>query len=230
VHAAAAACAVPVGCVLVEPVQGRGGERLPPRGFLRRLREICDAEGWLLALDENYTGCGRTGRWFACEHEDVVPDLLCAGKGLASGMPLSACIGRAEWMDAWPPSGGEALHTQTFLGHPAACAAGLASLAVLEEEGLVEHAARVGARALDFLRKESAGRTRVVECRGLGLMIGIECDAPTTAARACRAALARGVIVTPSGDDGRVLSVTPPLCIGEEALLAALGVVLACAA
>jgi 4-aminobutyrate aminotransferase-like enzyme len=230
VRAAAAACAEPVGCVLVEPVQGRGGERVPPRGFLRRLREICDAEGWLLALDEIYSGCGRTGRWFACEHEGVVPDLLCAGKGLASGMPLSACVGRAEVMDAWPASGGEALRTQTFLGHPAACAAGLASLAVLEEEDLVAHAARVGARALDFLRKESAGLPRVVECRGLGLMIGVECDAPQTVARACRAALARGVIVTPSGDDGRVLSVTPPLCIGEEPLLAALGVLLACAA
>jgi 4-aminobutyrate aminotransferase/(S)-3-amino-2-methylpropionate transaminase len=132
-------------------------------------------------------------------------------------------------MDAWPVSTGEALHTQTFLGHPGACAAALASLAALEEEGLVARAAATGARALDFLRKESAAAPRVVECRGLGLMIGIECDDPHTAADACRAALARGVIVLPAGDDGRVLSVTPPLCIDEEALLGALGVVLACA-
>lgn len=225
---AAGACPAPVGCVLVEPVQGRGGERVPPEGFLRRLREICDARGWLLVADEVYTGFGRTGRLFACEHEGVVPDLLCAGKGLTSGMPLSACLGRAAVMDAWPASTGEALHTQTFLGHPAGCAAALASLAVLEEEGLAARAAALGARALDLLRREAKAARRVAEVRGRGLMIGIECDTAATAARACVAALDRGVILLPSGDEGRVLSVTPPLVIGEEALLAALGVVLEC--
>ena len=120
VRRAAAACRAPVGAVLVEPVQGRGGERVPPPGFLAALRRLCDAQGWLLIADEVYTGFGRTGAWFACEHETVRPDLLCVGKGLASGMPISACIGRAEVMDSWPASLGEALHTQTFLGHPPA--------------------------------------------------------------------------------------------------------------
>jgi 4-aminobutyrate aminotransferase/(S)-3-amino-2-methylpropionate transaminase len=217
----------PVGAVLVEPIQGRGGERVPPSGFLSALRALCDREGWLLILDEIYTGFGRTGRWFACEHEGVIPDLLCVGKGLASGMPVSACIGRAQVMDAWPPSHGEALHTQTFLGHPPSCAAALASMAALEEEKLVERAAEDGASALAFLRARTRGLRRVTDVRGRGLMLGIECDTPETSLRGCAAALARGVILLPSGDDGRVLSVTPPLCIGRDALEHALGLVLA---
>ena len=96
----------PVGAVLVEPIQGRGGNREAPVGFLRALRELCDREGWLLIADEIYTGIGRTGRFFACEHEQVVPDLLCVGKALAGGMPLSACLGRADVMAAWPISKG----------------------------------------------------------------------------------------------------------------------------
>jgi len=225
---AAAGSAQPVGAVLVEPIQGRGGERIPPRGFLRKLRRRCDSKGWLLIADEVYTGFGRTGRWFACDHEGVVPDLLCVAKGLASGMPISACLGRAELMDAWPVSAGEALHTQTFLGHPPSCAAALASLAVLEEEKLVEAAAETGAAALEFLRGELGGEARVVDIRGLGLMIGIECDLPETAARACSAALSRGIILLPAGDDGTVLSITPPLCIERDALIAALEVLAGC--
>jgi 4-aminobutyrate aminotransferase/(S)-3-amino-2-methylpropionate transaminase len=223
---AAGAAPAPVGAVLVEPVQGRGGERVPPAGFLGALRELCDREGWLLIADEVYTGFGRTGRWFACEHAGVVPDLLCVAKGLASGMPISACIGRRAVMDAWPLSTGEALHTQTFLGHPPSCAAALASIAVLAEEKLVERAAEDGARALAWLRAHAAGRPRLREVRGLGLMLGIECDAPATALAACAEALRRGVILLPSGEDGRVLSVTPPLSIGSEALIRALAIVL----
>ena len=225
---AAAESAQSVGAVLVEPIQGRGGERVPPRGFLQKLRRRCDSEGWLLIADEVYTGFGRTGRWFACDHEGVVPDLLCVAKGLASGMPISACVGRAEVMDAWPVSAGEALHTQTFLGHPPGCAAALASLAVLEEEKLVEGAAKSGDAALGFLRGELAGEDRVTDIRGLGLMIGVECDRPETAARACSAALSRGIILLPGGDDGAVLSITPPLCIERDALIAALGILVEC--
>ena len=222
VRRAARSCRVPVGAVLVEPVQGRGGERIPPPGFLAALRELCDAEGWLLIADEVYTGFGRTGRWFACEHEGVIPDLLCLAKGLASGMPISACLGRLEVMEAWPPSRGEALHTQTFLGHPPGCAAALASLAVIEEEKLVERAAETGARALAHLTRLCAGRVSCADVRGLGLLLAIECDTPERAASACAEALRRGVIVLASGDDGRVLSITPPLSIDAELLELAL--------
>jgi 4-aminobutyrate aminotransferase-like enzyme len=219
---------VEVGAVIVEPVQGRGGERVPPPGFLRALRERCDAEGWLLIADEVYTGCGRTGRFFACEHEGVEPDLLCVGKGLGGGMPISACVGRASVMDAWPVSHGEALHTQTFLGHPPGCAAALAALTVIDEEKLAPRAAELGAVALAFLRDATRDNARVVECRGLGLLIGVECDAPATALSACAEALRQGVITIPSGDDGRVIAVTPPLVIGRDALLAALATLVEC--
>jgi 4-aminobutyrate aminotransferase/(S)-3-amino-2-methylpropionate transaminase len=201
-----------------------------PRGFLSKLRALCDAEGWLLIADEVYTGCGRTGRFFACEHEGVVPDLLCVGKGLAGGMPISACVGRANVMDAWPLSQGEALRTQTFLGHPPGCAAALAALAVIDEEKLVERAAELGAVALACLRDATERRAGVVECRGLGLLLGIECDTPARAQRACAEALRRGVIVIASGDDGRVIAVTPPLVIGRDALLSALATLTECIA
>ena len=203
----------PIGAVIVEPIQGRGGERVPPPGFLRALRELCDAEGWLLVADEIYTGCGRTGRFFACEHEGVVPDLLCVGKGLASGMPISACLGRAEVMDAWPASRGEALRTQTFLGHPPACAAALASLAVIDEERLGAARGRARRRA----RSPAARRAAPARARVGGARARLCCSASSAtrprAARAPARALARGVIVLPSGDDGRVISITPPLSI-----------------
>jgi 4-aminobutyrate aminotransferase-like enzyme len=219
---AASACPAPVGAVLVEPIQGRGGERIPPRGFLAGLRALCDREGWLLIADEVYTGCGRTGRWFACEHEQVVPDLLCLAKGLASGMPISACAGRAELMDAWPPSEGEALHTQTFLGHPPGCAAALASLRVLARERLVERSAELGAKALAQLERRFAGRPGVRDVRGLGLLLAVELDGAQRCERLCTRALARGVIALPSGDDGRVLSLTPPLSIDPDLLAQAI--------
>jgi 4-aminobutyrate aminotransferase/(S)-3-amino-2-methylpropionate transaminase len=214
----------PIGAVLVEPIQGRGGERIPPEGFLAGLRALCDDEGWLLVADEVYTGFGRTGRWFACEHEGVVPDLLCVAKGLASGMPISACMGRASVMDAWPASGGEAVHTQTFLGHPPGCAAALASIRLIEDEKLVERAAETGARALERLRAKLAGAAGIVDVRGRGLLLGIECDDPARVNAAVVGALQRGVIVLMSGDAGEVVSITPPLSIEPELLEDALDV------
>jgi len=207
-----------IGAVLVEPVQGRGGERVPPDGFLRALRDLCDARGLLLVADEIYTGFGRTGMLFGCDHEGVVPDLLCVGKGLSSGMPISACLGRAAVMDAWPRSTGEALHTQTFLGHPASCAAALASLRVLDDERLIARSAELGARALARLGARLDSSPRVVEVRGRGLMLGIECAEAATAHRVCQRALESGLILLPSGPAGCVLSLTPPLCIDEAAL------------
>jgi 4-aminobutyrate aminotransferase-like enzyme len=227
-EAAAARSAHPIGAVLVEPIQGRGGERIPPDGFLRDLRRLCDERGWLLVCDEVYTGFGRTGRWFACEHEGVVPDLLCAAKGLAGGMPLSACLGRAEVMEAWPVAAGEGLHTQTFLGHPPGCAAALASLRAIEDEKLVERAAELGASALARLRSALVGADGIADVRGRGLLLGVECETRELAAGACERALTRGVIALASGEDGRVVSLTPPLSIPRELLEAALDVVVAC--
>jgi len=225
VRDAARRCRLPVGAVLVEPIQGRGGERIPPDGFLAGLRSLCDDEGWLLIVDEIFTGFGRSGRWFACEHDAVIPDLLCVGKGMASGMPISACLGRVDVMASWPDSRGEAMHTQTFLGHPPSCAAALAAIAVIEEEKLVENAAHQGARALARLREKLAAVPGVVEVRGRGLILAVECEKAEDAVRACRRALENGVIALLSGDDGRVISITPPLCIESEILELAIDVV-----
>ena len=227
--ARAAESGQPLGAIIVEPIQGRAGERVPPGGFLTALRQLCDENGLLLIADEIYTGFGRTGRWFACEHEGVVPDLLCVGKGLASGMPISACVGRREIMDAWPKSKGEALHTQTFLGHPAGCAAALASMQAIEREGLGERARSLGETALKKLQERLGPCPAVSEVRGLGLMIGIEFNRTEDAARAADQSLQGGVIVLPAGPDGRVLSITPPLSMDAAALDHALNVVaLAC--
>ncbi|MFM2082068.1 MAG: hypothetical protein RL380_759, partial [Verrucomicrobiota bacterium] len=122
-----------IGAILVEPIQARGGCNVPPPEFLPLLRKLCDQHGALLILDEIYTGFGRTGKWFACEHSDVTPDLICLGKALTGGFPLSACVGRADVMDAaWPVSTGEAIHTSTFLGHPVGCAMALAQIAEIK--------------------------------------------------------------------------------------------------
>ncbi|HEX5726492.1 MAG TPA: aspartate aminotransferase family protein [Longimicrobiaceae bacterium] len=226
-----------IGAVLVEPVQGRGGDVVPPANFLPGLRRLCDERGVLLVCDEVYTGFGRTGRWFACEHWGVVPDLLVVGKGLTGGLPFSACIGTDAAMEAWPRSTGEALHTSTFLGHPLGCAAALAAIAVLREEGLVERSAALGARLLARLRALAADHPRVGEVRGLGMMIGVELvrdratrePAPELAGRVVVEALRRGVLVLGGGVHGNVLSLSPPFVLTDaqaDAALAVLGEIL----
>ena len=222
-----------IGALLVEPVQGRGGDVVPPAGFLPGLRRICDERGLLLVFDEIYTGFGRTGRWFAGEHWGVVPDLMCVGKGMTGGMPFAACIGTDAVMDAWPKSSGEAIHTSTFLGHPLGCAAALASIAVLREERLVERSARLGARLKSRIEAMAADHPRVGEVRGLGMMIGIEivhdresrAPAPDLCGRIVIETLRRAVLTLGGGIHGNVLSLSPPFVLTDaqaDAALAAL--------
>src|SRR5262249_1332451 len=135
----------PIGAILAEPVQVRGGINIPPPAFLPRLRQLCGRHRALLILDEIYTGFGRTGRWFACERSQTSPDLICLGKALTGGFPLSACVGRADLMDAaWPPSTGEAIHTSTFLGHPVGCAMALAQINDIHARNLPRQSAQLG--------------------------------------------------------------------------------------
>jgi 4-aminobutyrate aminotransferase-like enzyme len=192
-----------VGAVIVEPVQGRGGEIVPPPGFLTGLLDLCRERGLLLICDEIFTGFGRTGSWFGSEAEGVIPDILCVGKALTGGMPISACIGSADIMDAWPDSTGEAMHTTTFLGHPIACAAALAAIRVIEEEGLVERAHLAGQRWREELLDMAQHYPVVGDVRGRGLMIGLDLVAdpetrqpdPDLAGRVLVEALRRGWIL-----------------------------------
>jgi 4-aminobutyrate aminotransferase-like enzyme len=201
------------------------------------LRRLCDNHGALLIVDEIYTGFGRTGRWFACEHEDVVPDLICLGKALAGGFPISACVGRADLMDlAWPDSTGEAIHTSTFLGHPVGCAMALAQIREIERLNLVDRCARLGELLLQELSSLATRPSSLrLSSRGLGLMAGLELrhadGSPATAEalHVIKAMLRRGFILLPEGATANVVSFTPPLTIATRDLrraLAALGDVL----
>jgi 4-aminobutyrate aminotransferase-like enzyme len=215
-----------IGAVLVEPVQARGGIHVPPEGFLPLLRKMCDEHGSLLVLDEIYTGFGRTGKMFACEHSQTVPDLICLGKALTGGFPLSACVGRAEVMDAaWPESHGEAIHTSTFLGHPVGCAMALAQIAEIERLKLCERSAELGRFLLNELSKIVKLKLKVqISARGLGLMAGIELTLPDgkpateIALGAIKKLLHRGYIFLPEGEHGNVISFTPPLTISKKQL------------
>ncbi|MEX2532266.1 MAG: aspartate aminotransferase family protein [Gemmatimonadota bacterium] len=201
----------PVGAVILEPIQGRAGVRIPPPGFLAEVARRTRAAGAILIFDEVFTGFGRTGRLFAHEHEGVVPDLMCVGKALGGGLPLSACLGPRRVMDAWPASRGEALHTSTFLGHPLACAASLAFLDLLEEEEMVRRSEESGELLLWSLREELAGVPGVREVRGRGMFVGIELEGAGAGVRTAEAALRRGLLVLPAGSDGEVVELAPPL-------------------
>ena len=214
-----------IGAILVEPVQARGGCNIPPEQFLPGLRRICDEHGALLILDEIYTGFGRTGKWFACEHSGVVPDLICLGKALTGGFPLSACVGRADLMDAaWPASRGEAIHTSTFLGHPVGCAMALAQIKEIRKQNLPKHSAELGEFLTGELRARIPSSKFQVAVRGLGLMVGIELrladGKPATEAvlQAIKTMLHRGYVLLPEGEHGNVISFTPPLTITRAQL------------
>ncbi|HEV2131170.1 MAG TPA: aspartate aminotransferase family protein [Longimicrobiaceae bacterium] len=219
-----------IGAILVEPVQGRGGDVVPHESFLPGLRRICDERGLLLILDEIYTGFGRTGRWFACEHTGVVPNLLVVGKALTGGLPFAACIGTEEVMGAWPRSTGEAIHTSTFLGNPLGCAAALASISALREEKLVERSATLGLELKADLEELLGDHPRVGEIRGLGMMIGVELvrdrqtrePAPELAGQVVVELLRRGVLLLGGGIYGNVLSFSPPFVITREQIEASL--------
>jgi 4-aminobutyrate aminotransferase-like enzyme len=217
-----------IGAILVEPIQARGGCNVPPREFLPLLRKLCDEHGALLILDEIYTGFGRTGKWFACEHSGVIPDLICLGKALTGGFPLSACVGRADLMDvAWPASTGEAIHTSTFLGHPVGCAMALAQIAEIQKLNLPEHSAELGKFLPGELHSKISNSKFQINIRGLGLMAGVELRLPDgkpatdAAMQAIKSMLHRGYIFLPEGEHGNVISFTPPLTITRAQLVKA---------
>ena len=208
-----------VAAIVVEPIQGEGGYVVPPDGFLRTLREICDAHGILLVADEVQSGFARTGKMWAVQHWGVTPDIMCVAKAFGNGMPIGAIVARRAVMSAWHP--GE--HGTTYGGNPIACAAAVAVVDVLRKEKLAERAARLGTHAMERLRSWQPAHPHLGDIRGLGLMIGLEfmdgrLPAPDLASRVQGDALERGLLLLTCGVDENVIRLIPPLTIPESEL------------
>ncbi len=194
--------------VLVEPVQGESGIQVPEDGYVPHLRKLCDEKGWLLMLDEVQSGMARTGKWFAHQHMGVKPDVMTLAKGLGNGFPIGACLARGAAASVFTPG----KHGSTFGGNPLGCVCALTTIDIIEDEGLVERAGRLGRKIREGLAAKLSGKPGVKDIRGKGLMIGIELDRP------CGELVARGF------DAGLVINVTadtvvrllPPLNMKDE--------------
>ncbi len=213
-----------VAAIFVEPIQGEGGYVVAPTNFMQELRALCDRHGILLVADEVQSGAGRTGKWWAIEHTGVEPDIVCMAKGIASGMPLSVCMARAEIMD-WVPGS----HASTFGGNPIAIAAALATMDVLERVG-IKNAARVGAQIIDRLTGWKQTHPTVGDVRGRGLMIGLELVADKTTRAAAPAlrnrveelCFEKGLLVLGCGETA--IRLCPPLIVSQEEATVALDI------
>lgn len=195
--------------VLLEPIQGESGVQPAPPGYLKALRAHCSQHGWLLMLDEIQTGIGRTGTWFAFQQEGIVPDVMTLAKGLGNGIPIGACLARTSVAKLFTPGS----HGSTFGGNPLACRVGCTVLDIIEEQGLLENAARQGERLLARLRVELSEHPQVLAIRGRGLMIGIELATPQRDL-AARAAREQGVLLNVTR--GKVIRLLPPLTLDSK--------------
>ena len=219
-----------VAAIIAEPIQGRGGDIVPPKGWLKELRELCTRNGVLLILDEIYTGFGRTGELFACNRENVVPDIMCLGKAMTGCFPISAAIASPEVLAKWPLNTTEAIHTSTFLGNPMGCAVGLKALEILQRDNLPQKAAEKGAWILaEFKKLQKKYPDIIADARGAGLMLALEMATPDLtpltdlALRIVDEMRNRGFILLPSGPWGHIISIAPPLIIPQACLEAFIG-------
>ena len=196
--------------ILVEPVQGEGGINIPKdsSAYLETLRQICDAHGWLLMVDEVQTGIGRTGTWFAYQHTAIMPDVMSLAKGLGSGVPIGACLARGKAAEVFVYG----KHGSTFGGNPLACAAGLATLAAIEDEGLCAHAEKMGELIKSGFHAAFADTPAVKVVRNAGLMIGIELDRPC--GELVKMALEAKLLINVTAD--KVVRLLPPLVIKQD--------------
>jgi 4-aminobutyrate aminotransferase-like enzyme len=207
-----------IGAVLVEPIQGRAGVIIPPDGFLRGLRGLCTEHDALLILDEIYTGFGRTGTMFACLHENIQPDIICLGKAMGGGFPISAAIARGAVADAWEPSRGEALHTSTFLGNPMGCAAALANISQIQRLDLPRVARERAPQIAERLHALRRLASEIADVRGRGMLWAIEFRDGALANACVVRALRRGLILVQSGLRGETITLAPPLVISQTQL------------
>ncbi|MDU9028332.1 aspartate aminotransferase family protein [Pseudomonas mediterranea] len=199
-----------IAAILVEPIQGESGVQMAPPGYLKALRQLCSRRAWLLMLDEIQTGIGRTGQWFAFQHEGIVPDVMTLAKGLGNGVPIGACLARGKAAELFTPGS----HGSTFGGNPLACRVGCTVLDIIEEQDLVGNARRQGEQLLGRLRAELADNPNVLAIRGQGLMIGIELKQPVRDLALC-AARDHGLLINVTR--GKTIRLLPPLTIdGRE--------------
>ncbi len=189
--------------ILVEPVQGESGINIPDDGYLTHLRKVCDDKGWLLMLDEVQSGMARSGKWFAFQHTGAQPDVMTLAKGLGNGFPIGACLARGAAAQAFKPGN----HGSTFGGNPLACVAALTTLAIIEDEKLVERAAKLGQRMLKGFADKLAGVQGIREIRGKGLLLGIELDRPC--ADLVKRGFEAGLLINVTADT--VVRLLPPL-------------------
>ncbi|MEW5837256.1 MAG: aspartate aminotransferase family protein [Pseudomonadota bacterium] len=194
--------------VLVEPVQGEGGIRVPPPSFLQEIRALCDAQGWLMMVDEVQTGIGRTGEWFGFQHSSIRPDVMSLAKGLGNGVPIGACLAAGAAAELFGPGN----HGSTFGGNPLVCRVAHTVLEVIERDGLLQRARELGQRIAQGLRQRLQGVHGVVEVRGLGLMIGVQLDRPCAAL--VGHALQRGLLINVTADS--VVRLLPALVMSDE--------------
>ncbi len=199
--------------ILVEPAQGEGGLNVPSADFLNQLRDICDDNEWLLMLDEVQTGNGRTGKFFAYQHNNILPDIVTTAKGLANGVPIGACLAQGKAADIFQPGN----HGSTFGGNPLACAAALATVNTLVDEGFIDNAATMGQYFIDQFKEKltssnSPDKNKVQSIRGFGLMIGIELNQDCT--ELVSKALEQGVLINVTA--GNVIRLLPPLIINQQ--------------
>lgn len=194
--------------ILVEPVQGEGGVRVPSADYLANLRKICDEHGWLLMLDEIQTGNGRTGRYFAYQHTDIMPDVVTTAKGLGNGVPIGACLAKGPAAEIFQPGN----HGSTFGGNPLACRAALAVVETILQDNLTQRAETLGLYILHGLQKALEGNGEVTDIRGLGLMIGIELK--HDCADLVEKAKQSGLLINVTA--GNTIRLLPPLIISEE--------------
>jgi acetylornithine aminotransferase len=193
---------------MVEPIQGESGVVVPDTDYLNKLRKICDDNDWLLILDEIQTGMGRTGKWFAYQHNGILPDIMTLAKSLGNGVPIGACVANSKAAAVMKPGS----HGSTFGGNPLACAAALAVIRTITQENLVERAATAGSLLQDKLSAAMGNVAGVAEIRGQGLMIGIQLEKPCRQLMAD--ALQQGLLISVQSE--RVIRLLPPLIINEE--------------
>ncbi|UXZ94062.1 aspartate aminotransferase family protein [Pseudomonas phytophila] len=195
--------------ILLEPIQGESGVQLAPPGYLKALRELCSRRAWLLMLDEIQTGMGRTGRWFAFQHEGIVPDVMTLAKGLGNGIPIGACLARGKAAELFTPGS----HGSTFGGNPLACRAGCTVVDILKDQGLLDNARLQGERLLAGLRAALSEHPDVLDIRGRGLMVGVELTRPL-ANLAAIAAHEHGLLLNVTR--GKTIRLLPPLTVNEQ--------------